>query len=538
LFLEGKGTALVVPFLLHYLMLFLASGSQSFRRLPQALAGAVLLCTSLSVRGEASPTKQAPEANLINSPLAAGESLAPTASRAYAELLKLKLKASRQLLATEPATAPGTLLVADCADFVELLINQDASRYETTLATQDARLATLERAPAGALRDYAQAEIRLHQATAQLAFHHEVRGAWNLRQAVVLMQAVVQRYPAFLPARKTLGICQFGIGSLPEGYHWLLRLLGLRASVEEGLANLGRAATLPHDFQPESQLLLALIRESYYKKGDESLAVVGRLAREQPDNLLFSYLVISLHKRQHHGEAALAAYRARPTGPAYLPLAYLHHLAGDLLLYRGDYATSTAENQQFLREFRGEYYRKDAAFKLYLAAWLGGAPAATAERYRQQINLAGPLIIEEDIYAQRFYHDAQPLNAALTRARLLTDGGYYTQALSILQQFKSLPTSSVRDRLEAPYRRARAWQGLNQPDSARADYGRTLRLSAALGEPAYYFAPQAALQLGYLAQAAGQRTAAKSYFERAMRYPKHEYKNSTDQKAKVALRGL
>jgi Tfp pilus assembly protein PilF len=521
-------------------MLFLVSRFQLFRRLclPQALVGAALLCAGLGVPGWASPIRQGPEASPVGSPLAATESLAPTARRAYTELLKLKLQASRQLLAAEPPAAPGTLLVADCADFVELLISQDASLYDATLATQDARLATLDKAPAGALRDYARAEIRLHQATAQLAFHHEVRGAWNLRQAVLLMQAVVQRYPACLPARKTLGICQFGIGSLPEGYHWLLRLLGLRASPEEGLANLSQAAAQHHDFQAESQLLLALIRESYYKRGDESLAVVGRLAHEQSDNLLFSYLVISLNKRQHHGEAALAAYRARPTGPAYLPLAYLHHLAGDLLLYRGDYTASTAENQQFLREFRGQYYRKDAAFKLYLAAWLGGAPAATAERYRQQINLAGPLIIEEDIYAQRFYHDAQPLNPALTRARLLTDGGYYAQALSILSQFRATPSLSARDRLEAPYRRARAWQGLGQPDSARADYGRTLRLSAALGEPAYYFAPQAALQLGYLAQAAGQRAAAKSYFEQAMRYPKHEYKNSTDQKAKVALRGL
>jgi hypothetical protein len=508
-----------------------------YRRL-RVLVGAVLCCASFGSMVEAAGTRQLPEASPTSSAPPATDALSPTARRAYAELLKLKLGTSRQLLATEPASAPGTLLVAECTDFVELLISQDASHYDATLAALDGRLAELEHAPASALRDYARAEMRLHQATAQLAFHHEVRGAWNLRQAVVLMQAVAQRYPAFLPARKTLGVCQFGIGSLPEGYHWLLRLLGLRGSVEDGLANLSRAAAQPHDFQPESQLLLALIRESYYKRGDESLAVASRLAREQPDNLLFSYLVISLNKRQHHGEEALAAYRTRPTGPAYLPLPFVHHVVADLLLYRGDYAASTAENQQFLRDFRGEYYRKDAAFKLYLAAWLGGAPAATTERYRQQINLAGPLTIEEDIYAQRFYHDAQQLNPSLTRARLLTDGGYYQQALGLLQQFRVTPTTPVRDRLEAPYRRARVWQGLARPDSAQADYQRTLRLSATLGEPPYYFAPQAALQLGYLAQAAGQRGAAKSYFERAMSYPKHEYKNSTDQKAKVALRGL
>lgn len=498
------------------------------RRVRRGTLSAVvgLLATSAAL---CAPRRELPEATQVFS---------PTASRAYAELLKLKVGTCRQLLAAEPARAPSTLLVADCADFVELLIGQDARRYQATVAAQDARLATLEKAPPGALRDYAQVEIRLHQALAQIVFHREVRGAWNLRRTALLAQAVAQRYPTYLPIRKTLGLCQFGIGSLPEGYHWFLRLLGLRGSVEEGLRNLSLAAAQLHDFQPESRILLALIREAYYKKGDESLTVASQLSREQPDNLLFSYLVISLHKRQHHGDEALAAYRARPTGPAYLPLAYLHHMVADLLLYRGDYAASTAENQQFLRDFRGEYYRKDAAFKLYLAAWLGGAPAATTEAYRQQINLAGPLTIEEDAYAQRFYHDAQPLNAILTRARLLTDGGYYPQALSTLQQFRLTPSTPVRDQLEAPYRRARVWQGLARPDSARADYLRTLRRSAALGEPAYYFAPQAALQLGYLALATGQRAAAKTYFEQAMAFPEHEYKNSTDQKAKLALRGL
>ena len=306
----------------------------------------------------------------------AAETLSPGARRAYAELLKLRVAACRQLLAAEPAGAPGTLLVADCADFVELLSSQDAGRYAATAAAQEARLAALARGPAGPWHDYALAEIRLHQALAQLVFHHEVRGAWNLRQTVLLTQAAAGRYPGFLPLRKTLGLCQFGIGSLPAGYHWFLRLLGLSGSVEAGLQHLSRAAAQPHDFQTESRILLALIREAYYQQDDQSLALVSRLAAEQPDNLLFSYLVISLRKRQHQGEAALAAYRARPTGPAYLPLTYLHHLAADLLLYRGDYAGSTAENQQFLREYRGEYYRKDAAFKLYLAppGWAARRP--------------------------------------------------------------------------------------------------------------------------------------------------------------------
>ena len=529
---------MVVPFFISELyfsaMFFTAAARSRFRRRTQKAVGiSAFLCVCCCALLRANTHQEIPEEGSPNT----GQ-LSPGARRAYTELLKLKVGTCRQLLANEPAKSPGTLLVADCADFVELIISQDASRYEATLAAQEARLAELDKQPASALRDYAQAEISLHQALAEIGFHHEVRGAWNLRHTVGLMQTVTEHYPTFLPARKTLGLCQFGIGSLPEGYHWFLHLLGLRGSVEQGLRNLSLAATRPNDFQTESQILLALIRESYYKQGTESLVLVGRLAHEQPDNLLFSYLVISLNKRQHHGDEALAAYRARPTGPAYLPVSFVHHLAGDLLLYHGDYEASLTENQQFLREYKGGYYRKDSSFKLYLAAWLSGAPAATTERYRQQINLAGPLTIEEDIYAQRFYHDAQLLNPLLTRARLQTDGGYYAQALSTLQQFRLTNTTPARDQLEASYRRARVWEGLNRADSARADYLRTLRRSAALGEPAYYFAPQAALQLGYLAQAAGQRAAAKAYFEQAMAYPKHEYKNSTDQKAKLALRQL
>ncbi len=470
---------------------------------------------------------------------AAADQLPPASRRAYAEVLKLRLNPARELLRPELArtpTAPAPLLVANCADFAELIITQDAGRYAALTASQEARLTALERAPASALRDYARAEITLQLGLCQLVFRRLVMGGYHLRRGYQLMQGVVKRYPAFVPARKTLGICQFAIGSLPEGYHWLLNLIGLSADVGAGLRNLTLAAAQPSDFQTESQLYLALIREGYYKKPDEALRLIEGLREQQPDNLLVAYLLISVHKRQHHGDAALAAYRARPTGAGYLPLAYLHHMAADLLLYQGDYAGAERENLAFLRDYRGQHYRKDAAFKLYLAAWLGGQPAAAIARYREQINQPGPTDVEEDNYAQHYYHEAKALNPVLTRARLQIDGGYNRLALATLRGFRVSPATLLRDRIEEPYRRARAYQGLNQPDSARLAFERTLAVSG--DDAPYYFAPQAALQLGYLAKEAGNKALARSYFQKALRYPWHEYKNSTDAKAALALREL
>ena len=44
--------------------------------------------------------------------------------------------------------------------------------------------------------------------------------------------------------------------------------------------------------------------------------------------------------------------------------------------------------------------------------------------------------------------------------------------------------------------------------------------------------------MGYLAQEAGKKAQARFYFEKALHYPWHEYKNSTDAKATLALREL
>nr|HPI81275.1 hypothetical protein [Cyclobacteriaceae bacterium] len=51
----------------------------------------------------------------------------------------------------------------------------------------------------------------------------------------------------------------------------------------------------------------------------------------------------------------------------------------------------------------------------------------------------------------------------------------------------------------------------------------------------WYFAPNAALQLGYIARADHNLAEARRYFELALDYRDHPYKNSIDSKARSAL---
>jgi hypothetical protein len=58
------------------------------------------------------------------------------------------------------------------------------------------------------------------------------------------------------------------------------------------------------------------------------------------------------------------------------------------------------------------------------------------------------------------------------------------------------------------------------------------------GDHNWYFAPNACLQIGYILQASNKDAEAKSYFQLALKYKRHEYKNSIDSKAKSALEQL
>ena len=72
-------------------------------------------------------------------------------------------------------------------------------------------------------------------------------------------------------------------------------------------------------------------------------------------------------------------------------------------------------------------------------------------------------------------------------------------------------------------------------EEARENYLKAISMT---GDEEWYFAPNACLQLGYMLAAQGQTAEARRYFEQALSYKKHEYKNSIDSKARSALAQL
>jgi tetratricopeptide (TPR) repeat protein len=126
-------------------------------------------------------------------------------------------------------------------------------------------------------------------------------------------------------------------------------------------------------------------------------------------------------------------------------------------------------------------------------------------------------------------------NIKLSKVRYYTDGGFYIQAREQLKVIQDQDIPTNRDKVEFTYRTARLDHNTGDVDSAVENYKKTIALN---GNGAWYFAPNACLQLGYIFLAKGDSATAKNYFEEARDYPRHEYKNSIDSKAKSALSQL
>jgi predicted negative regulator of RcsB-dependent stress response len=476
--------------------------------------------------------------------LTAGESvfaasgLNKTVQQAYREILKLRVQNGQKILQPELQRDPENacaLLIANYADFFTILVSQDENVYEKLRSRQESRLENLddlsEKTP---YKRYAEAEIKLQLAMCQIFFADEVQAAWNVRGAFLLLKENQQLYPDFIPNRKTLGLLQVVIGSVPDSYQWVFKILGMKGDVKTGLTNLNSAAQNPNPFQTEALIYREFAQDWINKNDAAGPKLLQKLATENPDNLLFTYLAMSMLKKNKQCDAALNFYQKRIIDSRYLAFPYLHHLAGDLYLYKGDYPRSLKENQYFLSHYAGKHYCKDARFKAYLACFLNN-DLLGAQAYYSNIKNTGSAVVEEDKYAQKFIENREILNPLLMKARLHTDGGYYNLAMQALDNFSLKNGTSLKEKIEFYYRRGRIFQGLNKTDSAKACYEKTVQLS---GNLPYYFAPNAALQLGYMAAENSDKETARLYFKKALSYPKHEYKNSIDSKAKVGLSTL
>ena len=417
--------------------------------------------------------------------------------------------------------------IASLAQTIHLLVQENEDEFDRYERAFEHRKDLPSKS---ATEQFLQAENRLQWAFVSLKFGHELDAAFNLRQAYQIAAACKRKHPDFLPIYKTSGLLNVIIGAIPEKYNWVLNLMGLEGSIDTGVRELQKVAESESVLATEAQLLLGLAEGFIFQKPAEGLAHLESMIANG-DYRILRFFSAALAIKNSQSELALVHLKPfTVVSPTLLP--YAQYLLGEVHLHKADYQQSIRHYQSFLTSYKGTNYVKDSHYKTGVCYLLDG-DSDNAEIHFEKARHGGKEIVEADIYAAKALQGEAKTPIGLSKARYATDGGYYAEAEKILNSISPSDLPTRKDQIEYYYRKARLVHKQNKPEAASIFYKQVIDMTT--GDDTWYFAPNAALQLGYIRLASGAENEAKEFFEKALSYKKHEYKNSIDSKAKSAL---
>lgn len=385
-------------------------------------------------------------------------------------------------------------------------------------------------------RAFYLAEMLLQSTIVRLKYKEEWSAILSMRKAYSHIILNTEKYPKFLPNRKTFGLLHVIIGSVPIKYQWALSFLGFDGEVQQGVNELSELAYSDNLFSTEGKLLLALIQSYILQNTDEAVKTVQPVYEKHENNLLFGYLYASLLIKNSESDKALYVINSALSYKTdeHETLAILEYLKAEVLLQKGNYSSSISWYNHFIKNQSGENFIKDSYYKIAMNYLLLGKKERTME-YLELTQNNGSTYSDIDKYAHKQSQNKELPNPSILQMRYAFDGGYYEQVDKIIEKVGDFTFATKKDEVEFNYRKARFYHKTDKTAMAIALYKVTIN---SVSNEGWYFAPNSALQLGYIYKLQDDKESAKKYFELAMSYKNYEYKYSIDNKAKSGLESL
>ncbi|MEM1323036.1 MAG: hypothetical protein AAGG75_22410 [Bacteroidota bacterium] len=466
----------------------------------------------------------------------------PEARIAYKKAIHLRFDEARTLIQQIKVKDPDNLIVyqiENYIDFFTIFLNENKQEFKELEKNKSYRLDRISEGD----RDspyylYAEAEIKLQWALARLKFEEYFKAFNEVRSAYKLLNKNLKKFPEFKASKKSLGILHALVGTIPDQYKWGVKLLGgMDGTVEQGRREIEEVLEYAtHNdfvFEEETIVMYALLMLHLNNQGETAWDLV-RTDKLDPDvNPLASFVLANVAMHTGRNDEAIRILENRPTDPAFHPFPYLEYMLGLSKLYRLE--TGAASHfQHYLTHFRGQNYIKEAYQKL---AWLALIHGDEQQYYTliQNCRNKGAALIGGDKNAEKEAKTGLVPHPQLLRARLLFDGGYHQKAYQLLQTAPAAQFRTARARLEYQYRLGRITHQLNRIEEAQQYYQQTYEEGRK--EP-YYFACNAALQMGLLFEEQQDYYRARSYYKLCLGLRPDEYRNSLHQKAKAGLNRL
>lgn len=461
--------------------------------------------------------------------------------KAYESIIALRLSEGRAQLREIRRQQPGNLIpiwLEDYADFFEAYIDEDEEDFERLEERYQERLEILEEGPEESpYYRYVRANIMLHWALARLKHGQYITTFREARKAYKLLEQNLEEHPDFLLTRKELGVLQAAVATVPSGYQWGVEFVtGMTGDLEGGKRHieqvLAEQQKTESPFLQETTAIYAFLLLNLSHDEDGSWKKIKDAGFDPTKSLLGAFVMANIAMRTGRNDRAIELLSHRPHSPHYYPFPYLDFMLGVCLQRKLD-PVAKVYFRSFVEQKRTGNFIKEAYQKL---AWEGILSEKPYEYFAEleHVKEFGNNVVGSDKNALREAHLQQKPNPELLKARLLYDGGYYDRAAEVIALVNEAALFGEQ-RIELPYRAARIAAARNLTEDAQRLYRQTI----ALGEssPAY-FACKAAVELGFIAEEAGNKKAAEAQYKLALQLKPSEYGPGLHQQAKSGLARL
>ena len=248
------------------------------------------------------------------------------------------------------------------------------------------------------------------------------------------------------------------------------------------------------------------------------------------ENPLMAYCKANLCFKRGLNDQGIQILSSRPNGPEFFHFHYLDYLLGVAKLNRLD-NNAWAYLINFTGNFRGKNFIR-AAYQRIAWNYLINGDIKKYHEYMNRIPLTGDNTTDSDKKALSDFKSGEIPNIYLLKAQLLFDGGYYERALDELAGFNQSPSKTEHQSLEYLYRLGRVYHESGKITEAIRYYNLTIEKGQ---DKPWYFAANAALQLGMIYENMKKIDLAATYYKKSLSMDPKEYKNSISQKAEAGL---
>jgi hypothetical protein len=457
----------------------------------------------------------------------------------YESITSLRIPEAKKWIVADKKNNPNNLsypLLESYADFYQLFLNENTQEYNQLYPNFKSRIELLEKGPQNSpYYLYSLGLAHLHKSLVAIRFDKNWEAALDFRKAYLHFKENKRKYPKFTPNDVYLGILTTAIGTIPKGYQWMANVLGLSGKISEGNAMVLRYINskdeLSERARNEALLVYPYLIMNFEGNKEKTFDFIHKYNYDFKYNQMHAYMATNLYLNHQQSAKALAIVTELNDADAYLKLPFWQLEIGYANLNELKLDKAHKAFTEFIATFKGNFYVKDAYERLSWIAYLQG-DMKKANAYRTAVLKNGNQITDADKQAYQNAKSGKWPNPILLRARLLSDGGYQSQALSSLAGKTSIDFPSESEKTEFAYRLGRIYDLMGQDEQAIKFYTSAIEKGVGLTD---YFAARAALQIGMIYEQKNNFTKAIQYFNTCIEMKNHAFKNSLDQKAKSGI---